>query len=502
MKRRTCLHGLAAAAIGTAAPAFRSARSDSNDSLEMSATDAIRAIESGEVQAEVYAERLLRHCETMRGLNAITWLDAAAVLSKARAVDQARKRGERLDALAGLPLLIKDNIDTLGFPSSAATPSLKSNFPKKNAPVIDALLGKGAIVLAKANMAELALSATSSESAFGSVHNPYSSGRFSGGSSGGTAAGLAARLAPAGLGTDTAGSGRIPAAVCGVVGLRPTTQPSRVYANSGIVPLASLLDTVAPMARTVRDVALLHGVMAGVAVPEARPLVGVRLGIARRFLWDDLEPEVARVTEQAIARLRDAGAQFIEVDLGDIPEASWSLQRTMMLVGMKQDLDAYLRDGGSSLSAADVLAGIQAPAVAALFKTAASLPLTPEKVAEATGVQAPALRKRFDAVLREKSLSAIVYPSVAISAQAIKLPTDSSPWIVNGKEVGQQMLSRNTRMSAALGTPALALPCGLTADGLPVSLEFNAAGTEDLNLLALCQAVETVLGRLPPPRLS
>ena len=173
-----------------------------------------------------------------------------------------------------------------------------------------------------------------------------------------------------------------------------------------------------------------------------------------------------------------------------------------MLVGMKRDLDAYLRDGGSSLSAADVLADIQAPAVAALFETAASLPLTPEKVAEATGVQAPALRKRFDAVLREKSLSAIVYPSVAISAQAIKLPTDSSPWIVNGKEVGQQMLSRNTRMSAALGTPALALPCGLTADGLPVSLEFNAAGTEDLNLLALCQAVETVLGRLPPPRLS
>ncbi len=502
MKRRTCLRAITSG-LGASMVSAWPAKADSADRfLEMSATDVVRSIRTGDMRAEAYAGKLVLRCEAAGALNAISWINPAQVLSDARSVDQARARGERLGALAGLPLLIKDNIDTVGFPSSAATPALKANLPTKNAPVIDRLLAEGAIVLAKANMAELALSATSSESVFGSVHNPYNPSRFAGGSSGGTAAGIAARLAPAGLGTDTAGSGRIPAAFCGVVGFRPTTQPKRVYPQGGIVPLALLLDTVAPMARTVQDVALLHAVLAAESAAPPLPLAGVRLGIARRFLWDDLEPEVARVTDEAIARLSDAGVVFVEVDLAEIPEASWSLQRNMMLAGMKQDLAGYLRTSGSSLSAAEVLAGIQAPAIAALFKSVDALPMTAEQVQQLTDVQAPALRRRFEGVLQDKGLAAIVFPGEAISAQTIKLPSDPSPWIVNGKAVGQQMLSRNTRMAAALGLPALTLPSGLTADGLPVSLEFNAAGGQDAQLLGLAQTVESVLGRLPPPRLS
>jgi Asp-tRNA(Asn)/Glu-tRNA(Gln) amidotransferase A subunit family amidase len=489
------------AGLGASMLSARGTLADSHDRyLEMSATDVVRSIRDGDMRAEDYASKLVLRCQSASALNAVTWINPDQTLSDARAVDQARARGTALGMVAGLPLLVKDNIDTVGFPSSAATPTLKSNQPKKNAPVIESLLSKGAIVLAKANMAELALSATSSESAFGPVHNPYDPGRFAGGSSGGTAAGIAARLAPAGLGTDTAGSGRIPAAFCGVVGFRPTTQPKRAYPNSGIVPLARLLDSVAPMARTVQDVALLHAALAGEAPAPPLPLTGTRLGIARRFLWDDLEPEVARITDQAIQRLRDAGVEFVELNLADIPEASWSLQRSMMLVGMKKDLDGYLKEAGSPVAATEVLAGIQAPQISALFKTAGGMPMTAEQEKQVTEVQAPALRRRYDTLLQEKGVAGIVFPCEAWQAQRIKLPTDSSPWIVDGKEVGQGMLSRNTRMAAALGVPALTLPTGLTTEGLPVSLEFDAAGGDDAKLLGLCQSAEKVLGRIPAPR--
>jgi Asp-tRNA(Asn)/Glu-tRNA(Gln) amidotransferase A subunit family amidase len=497
MKRRTCLQAVAVTTLaGCAAPRF----AESTNPAEWTAAEALRNMRERTITAEGYARILLARCEAARGLNAISWIDPERALASARAVDAARARGDKMGALAGLPLLMKDNIDTVGFPTSAATPVLRANLPKANAPVVDTLFARGAYLLAKANMAEMALSGTSSESVFGSVRNPYDVTRFSGGSSGGTAAGIAARLAPAGLGSDTAGSGRIPAAFCGVVGYRPTTQPRAAYTNKGVVPLSRSLDTIAPMARSVSDVALLHAAILGEETATPLTLKGVRFGIARRFLWDDLDPEVARVTADAMAKLKDAGAEFVEIDLKDIPEASWGLQRNMMLAGMKQDLGNYLREGGSALTAAQVLAGIEAPQIAGLFKSVAGMPMTEEQARHQLEVQAPALRARFEAALHERQLAAIMFPCEFIPAQPIKRPDDTSPWMVNGKPVGQQMLSRNTRLAAALGLPALAIPTGLTAQGLPVSLEFNGLGGHDRRLLGVGQSIESAIGRLPGPR--
>src|SRR6266850_2223504 len=133
MRRRTYLRTIAS---GLGASMFAAWPAKADSSLEMSATDVVRSIRTGDMRAEAYAGKLVLRCEAARALNAISWIDPTRVLSDARSVDQARARGEKLGALAGLSMLIKDNIDTVGFPSSAATPVLKANLPKKNAPVI------------------------------------------------------------------------------------------------------------------------------------------------------------------------------------------------------------------------------------------------------------------------------------------------------------------------------------------------------------------------------
>src|SRR6185295_19853844 len=148
-------------------------------------------------------------------------------LQGAREIDRKRLSGERLGSLAGLPLLIKDNIAVAGTPNTAGTLTLREHVPEKNAPVVQRLLDEGALVFARANMHELAGGGTSSNPSFGAIANPYDRKRVPGGSSGGTAAALAARLAPTGLGSDTAGSVRIPSALSGTVGLRPTIWPER-----------------------------------------------------------------------------------------------------------------------------------------------------------------------------------------------------------------------------------------------------------------------------------
>jgi mandelamide amidase len=467
---------------------------------ELSAVQVIRAIHAGDLSAERYACMLLAKCEAARGLNVFTSLEPQAVQASARAVDEARRRGEMLPALAGLPLLVKENIDVAGLPTTGATPGLRSNRPAVTAPALARLLGAGAFVLAKTNMGEMALSGTSSESIFGPVRNPCDPTRFAGGSSGGTAAALAMRAAPAGLGSDTAGSGRIPAAFCGVVGFRPGTHAGMPYPSAGILPLASSLDTMAPMARSVEDIALLDAALRGLPTRRLATVVPgrLRLGVSRTCLWDDLEPEVARVTQSALDRLRAAGVTLVDMELGNLPARAAALQGRMMMQGMQRDLTGYLQAAGSPLRAEDVIAQIQAPGIAQLFKIAARLQLPPGAL-QAARAEANDLARQTEEILQRAEVAAFVFPCEPITAQKIKDPADSTPWMVNGKTVTPLTLVRNTSIAAGLGLPALTLPSGRSADGLPVGLELDGLRGRDAELLAAAVTVESVLGRLPAP---
>lgn len=190
---------------------------------ELGAAEAAAAIRAGDISAQALIDALLDRCTRAASLNAFISLDPDAVRAAARRADQQRQRGERLGPLHGVPIALKDNFDTADFTTTAGTPALAAHRPTRNAAVVQRLLDAGALILGKANMQELAFGPTSNNAAFGPVRNPYDRSRIPGGSSGGTAALVAARLAPAGLGTDTGGSVRVPASLSGVVGFRPTT---------------------------------------------------------------------------------------------------------------------------------------------------------------------------------------------------------------------------------------------------------------------------------------
>ena len=280
-------------ALALAAPVYGA----DSDIPSLTAADLTAKIRQGDITAEAAVTALLARADRLKDLNVFISVNRTGALAAARAIDLKRKAKGKLGPLAGLPLIVKDNIDAAGIPSTAGCRGLAENRPAKNAPVLAPLLAADAILLGKANMHELADGITSNNAGYGAVHNPYNRDLIPGGSSGGTAAGIAARIAPAGLGTDTAGSVRIPSSLCGVAGLRPT---AKRYPLDGIVPLSHTRDTPGPIARTVADVALLDSAIMKIdSEPVKWELRGLRLGLPRAFFWSDLDPETEAVMNEA-----------------------------------------------------------------------------------------------------------------------------------------------------------------------------------------------------------
>ncbi len=314
-RRRFLLSAAAAAAVGTArARPVDGTNTVSFESLTtLTAVEAVARMSRGELSCERYAQALLARCERTRALNAFITLEPELVLEQARARDRERSAGGKPGPLFGLPIPVKDSVNTRDYPTTGGTPALRTFRPGADAPVVAALKAAGAIVLGKTNLHELSYGWTSNNAAFGAVHNPYDAARIPGGSSGGTAAAVAARAAPLGIAEDTEGSIRVPAAFCGIEGFRPTTGR---YSTRGCVPISPLFDQVGPHARSIADLVLFDSAVT--AQQPAAPLAslhGVRLGIARDYWFTGLDPEVERVTGQALKRLEDAGAVLIEAPL-------------------------------------------------------------------------------------------------------------------------------------------------------------------------------------------
>ena len=470
----------------------------------LTATEAARRIREGDLRAEDYAAQLLKIYHANKDLHPVTWIDERRVLESARGVDKARARGERLGPLAGLPLIVKDNIDTVGFPTSAGNNALKKYFPRKNAPVVDALFKNGAILLAKANMHELARGGTSTNPTFGFVRNPYDPTRIPGGSSGGTAVAVAARMAPAGLGTDTAGSVRVPAAFCGIAGLRPSTAGARKrYSDEGVIPLVLELDTIGPIARTVSDVALLNAAIAGRPLPAPASLQGVRIGIPRAFFWADLDAEIAKVMDRTVARLRDAGVTFVDFDVTGLHRLAGQVFGTLMAVGGRDDLAAFLAKNAPGITMDDVIAGTSTKTLKARLERGRTATFAPGLLEQTRAVQRAKLIPLYEAVFQSHGFSAIAYPTEPVPAPLINVngDTDHDVLEVNGKQFPEgSILARNTTMACALGAPALTVPVGLTSEGLPAGMELSGLAGQDEKLLGLGMAVEAVVGFPPPPQ--
>lgn len=300
--------------------------------LELTATQVVRDIKNGHLKAETYMATMIARAKAASHLNALIYLNEDKAMAAARQVDMDRAAGKRLGALAGLPIVVKDNINTKDMKTTGGTPSLRNFQPKQNAPSLQKLVDAGAIILGKSNLHEWAFGITSTnftlstDQSGGSARpckNPYDSTRIPGGSSGGTAVAIAARFAPAGLGTDTGGSTRVPASFCGVAGFRPSVGDGegkgRRYPDTvnDALPISTTRDTVGPMARTVADLALLDAVIAGGDVPVAKSLKGLKVGIPATF-WSGLDDSVKTVADAAKKKLAAAGVVFVDADLARI----------------------------------------------------------------------------------------------------------------------------------------------------------------------------------------
>jgi aspartyl-tRNA(Asn)/glutamyl-tRNA(Gln) amidotransferase subunit A len=291
------------------------------------AVSLLARLNAGEITSEEIVRPLLERSDRLSRLKIFVHLDPEQVLSQARALDTRRRAGEMLGLLAGVPVAIKDVLCVEGEPTTCGSRMLRGFRPPYDATVIAKLRAAGAILYGKTNMDEFAMGSSTENSAYGPTLNPWDEARVPGGSSGGSAAAVAAELAPLALGTDTGGSIRQPAAVCGVVGLKPTYGRVSRY---GLIAFASSLDQIGTFAHDVADTALLLSVIAGrdtsdstsvdEAVPDysstvEKPPPSLRVGVVREFFGEGLDPEVAAAVQEALRVYEKAGATIKEVSL-------------------------------------------------------------------------------------------------------------------------------------------------------------------------------------------
>jgi mandelamide amidase len=463
---------------------------------ELGVREAAQAIRAGELTAEALVEALLARCAAASPLNAFISLEPDRARAAARRADEHRRRGDRLGPLHGVPLVLKDNIDTADFPTTAGTPGLAAHRPKRNAQVAQQLLDAGALVLGKANLQELAYGPTSNNAAFGPVRNPYDPTRIPGGSSGGTAAAVAARLAPAGLGTDTAGSVRVPGSLCGITSFRPTTLR---WSQAGIVPISHTRDTAGPMARNVADCVLLDGVVTGGPTEVASvPLKGLRVGVPRDYFWENLDAELGQILEATLVRLREAGVVLVEGDVADVHALDAAAGFPIALYEVVTDLDRYLVEHETGLDFANLLEQVKSPKVKdALAGLVGAGAVSEASYREALGKHRPALQETYRRYFRERGVAAMVFPTTPLPAAKVG---EDDTVMLNGVPVptfGSYI--RNLCPGSAAGIPGLSLPAGMTQAGLPVGIAIDGPDNSDHQLLAIGLALETLLPRLPAP---
>jgi Asp-tRNA(Asn)/Glu-tRNA(Gln) amidotransferase A subunit family amidase len=465
------------------------------DLHQLGVVESAAAIRSGEITAEALSAALLQRARAHSALNAFVNLDESIVLGAARAADQHRAAGKALGPLHGVPIALKDNINTSAFPTTAGTPGLRQHRPKANAAVAQALIDAGAIVFGKVGLHELAYGVTSNNAGFGAIHNPFDQRHVPGGSSGGSGAAVGARIVPAAIGSDTGGSVRVPAAFCGVLGFRPTVLR---WPQAGIVPISATRDTPGPLARHAADLAALDAVVTHrEGALAAAQLKGLRIGVPKSYFWEDLEPETARICEAALDTLKHAGAVLVEADLPNIGALDEAVSFTVALYETKRDLNRYLEGEGLSQRFADIVAEVASPDVKGVLSTLLdpSTSVPEQAYRDAIAIHRPRLIELYKSYFAAQNVTAVVFPTTPLPAPLIG---EDETVTLNGRQVPTFLtIIRNTDPGSNAGIPGISIPAGMTSGGLPVGLEFDGPAGGDRDLLGLTLALESLF---PVPR--
>lgn len=466
-------------------------------------TQLAEALRDGKVTARAVAERcltLIRESD----LNAVNYLSEQEALQAADLADQRRAAGED-GPLLGIPVLVKDNICTKDIPTTCSSRMLKNYIPPYDAEVVTRLKQAGAVILGKTNMDEFAMGSSNETSAFGPVKNPVNPAYVPGGSSGGSAAAVAGKLAPLALGSDTGGSIRQPAALCGVVGVKPTYGRVSRY---GLVAFASSLDQIGVFARSVKDAASALGVLMGydpkdstsqkLPVPDFHDLAegvkGLRIGVADEYFIEGLDPEIKKSVLDAIEVFKAAGAEIRKISM------------PMSKVGISVYYIIACAEAASNLARYDgIKYGLRAPKFDDLVD------LYVRSRTEGFGDE---VKRRimlgnyvlssgyYDAyylkALKVRTLIKQEYQKAFSECDLVLSPSSPCTAFKFGEKcadpVSMYLSDVYTVTANIAGLPALSIPCGRSSKGLPIGLHLAAAPFEEGLLLRAAQYFETAEG--------
>ena len=471
------------AEIGMASPA-----DPASDPLAWTLNEAATALARKTVSSEELTRLCLARISKLdRQLNAFITVDADSALMQARECDRQRKSGRAPHRLHGIPIALKDNIDTAGIRTTAAAQVFKDGIPSEDAEVTKRLKATGAVFLGKLNLDEMAFAGTGTTGYFGSAHNPWNIDRITGGSSAGSAAAVSAGLCFASVGSDDGGSVRIPGAHCGVVGFK--TSYGRV-STRGVVPSAYSMDTIGPIVRSVEDAAVLLQVLAGQdpldaittaeSVPDysqalRTPISQLRIGIPREYFFEQLHPDVAAAVEEAIRHLRPKVREVRDVTLPRLQQAE------------NGDYDVELYH-------------YQKP----FFDKSPELyhPWSQRHLNQMKKVETLPYIETLKRIRECRRDIRRVFEEVDV----LLLPTMREPAPLISETVNEthRRPPSNTSTFNHFGTPAMTVPCGFSKDGLPIGLQIAAAAYREPVILQLAYAYQqsTDWHRRTPPILK
>ncbi len=406
-------------------------------------------------------------------INAFITVMHDSALAQARAAEGEIRAGKWRGPLHGIPIGLKDLIDTAGVKTTCGSALFKDRVPTEDAEIVRRLKDAGAVLIGKQNMQEFAYGGTSTSSHFGPVHNPWDVDRIAGGSSGGSAAAVATGMCLGAIGTDTGGSVREPAAFCGIVGLKPTY--GRV-STRGVFPLSPSLDHVGPLCRDVVDTALLLQAIAGydrldttsvdwpvdsyaeAFIAKTKP----RIGVVRRPFFNDLDPEIENAIDEALKQLGNLSADVIEIDLPPTPTAVQGPEvyavHAKYLTTSAELYGRWIRERLKQAATVDTVAYVEARQ------------------------ELDRVRRSVEVVFHKVDL--LVTPTTPVPPITITEALNMSP------DPAGELWLRNTRPFNAYGLPTISIPCGFTRAGLPIGLQLAGPNFSEASLLSFAYAFE------------